>query len=78
MSIDFTPLLQLPEKEKLALVKLLVDSMQAESTADADASVFDSSYLQKLTNLLQRIEQKEIQFYPWEEARARLQQLNDE
>jgi hypothetical protein len=64
MSIDFTPLLQLPEKEKLALVKLLVDSMQAESTAEDAASVFDSAYLQKLTNILQRVEQKEIHFYP--------------
>lgn len=74
MGIDFTPLLTLPRKEKLALVKLLVESMESEENPDEQMAL-SPEVIKKMDALLQRIAAGEIRFYPWSEARERLYKL---
>lgn len=72
MSIDFQPLLSLPRKEKLTLVRMLVESLESEEPTDTGEPRLTEVQLQKIETIISRIESGEISFYPWQETRERL------
>lgn len=71
MSINFLPLLSLPRKEKLALVRMLVESLESDDPTFGEDELTEAR-TQKIEDIIHRIEAGEISFYPWQEARERL------
>lgn len=71
MSINFLPLLSLPRKEKLALVRMLVESLESDEPTFGEDELTETQ-TQKIEAIIHRIEAGEISLYPWKEARERL------
>ena len=68
MSIDISPLLRLPRNERIALIRALAESLEAEEEAPA----LTEAQIRETHEVIRRIDAGEIVLSPWSEVRERI------